>query len=297
MVDLWIKNLPDLLKEKNRNTNLWHGLCSNAKAFISWNSQETMHDWRRACGGLGYARYALFGETMNINDLNQTWEGDNHVLLMQTQQFLFKWMRWLTKGEVLPETVEFLTLSPPDLEETKPWIYDIKGLRELFSVRANYYVHKASMEMMKDATKVQETFDKSQQYELRDMWQGYHDIYLIDSFLKFIDSISDSGVKDIFGKLLRLHMHKKILNDPVFFGQVLGLEKLDEVKLWMIKSLKELRKDVIPLTDVIPYPNKYYGPLGGEDLQIYDRVLQHVKATPKVSQRPEWWKLAYTNSD
>ena len=57
---------------------------------------------------------------MNINDLNQTWEGDNHVLLMQTQQFLFKCMRWLSKGEVLPETVEFLTLSPPDLEETKP---------------------------------------------------------------------------------------------------------------------------------------------------------------------------------
>jgi len=38
---------------------------------------------------------------------------------MQTQQFLFKCLRWLSKEEELPETVEFLTLSPPEIEITK----------------------------------------------------------------------------------------------------------------------------------------------------------------------------------
>lgn len=90
MIEMWSKNLPDLLKEKNRNTQLCHALCSNLKTFIAWDSQETIAECRRACGGLGYSYNSLFGVLLGINDLNQTWEGDNHVLMMQTQQFLFK---------------------------------------------------------------------------------------------------------------------------------------------------------------------------------------------------------------
>jgi acyl-CoA oxidase len=120
MVDIWLKNLPNLMVEKNRINNLCHGLCSNIKAFAIWDSQDTISECRRACGGLGYSKYALFGDILNINDLNQTWEGDNHVLMMQAQQFLFKCMSWLGKGDTLPETVEWLTLSPPDLDDYKP---------------------------------------------------------------------------------------------------------------------------------------------------------------------------------
>jgi len=275
---------------------LCHGLCSNTKAFVSWKSQETIADNRRACGGHGYAKSALFDEILNINDLNQTWEGDNHVLIMQTQQFLFKCMKWLGEGDDLPETVEFLSLSPPDLGEISTNIHDLNGLIELFSVRANFYVHRASLEMMKDPTKVAEHFDKLQSFELFDMCQGYHDIYLIDSFSKWINTITDSSTRAIYQKFLMVHMHKKILESPLFFTQTLGDDKIDEVKLSLIKSLKELRKDIIPLTDVTPFPNSMTGALGNEDLQIYDRILQHVQATPKVTERADWWKLAYTNS-
>lgn len=88
--DMWCKNAPRLLEEKNRNTDLCHALSSNLKAFIAWKTQDTLVECRRACGGHGYSHHALFGVKFGINDLNQTWEGDNHVLLMQSQQFLFK---------------------------------------------------------------------------------------------------------------------------------------------------------------------------------------------------------------
>mmetsp|Transcript_8160 Transcript_8160/g.7750 ORF Transcript_8160/g.7750 Transcript_8160/m.7750 type:complete len:299 (-) Transcript_8160:764-1660(-) len=48
MVDLWISNLPNLLKEKNRVTNLCHGLCSNTKAFVAWGVHDSLFDLRRA---------------------------------------------------------------------------------------------------------------------------------------------------------------------------------------------------------------------------------------------------------
>lgn len=151
--------------------------------------------------------------------------------------------------------------------------------------------------MMIDPTKSVEHFNKFQQFELRDMCQGYHDIYLIDTFINWLETIQDSRTKSYFEKLLLVFIHKKIINDKLFFSHTLGEEKLEKAKNAIIKALKEIRKDVVTLTDVVPYPNWMLGALGNEDLQIYDRMLQHVKATPKVSERPSWWKLAYTNSE
>lgn len=263
---------------------------------MAWETQDTVSECRKACGGNGYLRSSLFGEILNINDLNQTWEGDNHVLMMQTQQFLFKCLRWLSKGDAPLETVEFLTLSPPDFDEIKVDVNDVNSLQEVFAARACAGVHRASAEMMKDPTKVAENFNKYQHFDLRDMCQAYHDIYIIDSFAKFISSVSDSSTKAIFNKMLLSHMHKLILADPVFFNPIIGRETMENVKLSLIKELKELRKDIIPLTDVLPFPNSLRGALGNEDLQIYDRILAHVKATPKVTERPSWWKLTYTNA-
>jgi len=36
--EIWQDNLPHLLDEKNRRTELCHGLASAAKAFNSWSS-------------------------------------------------------------------------------------------------------------------------------------------------------------------------------------------------------------------------------------------------------------------
>lgn len=297
MVNIWEANLPKLLQEKNRVTNLCHGLSSNTKAFVAWDVNDSIADLRRACGGFGYAKYSIIDEFLNINDLNQTWEGDNHVLLMQTQQFLFKCMRWMSKGEQLPETVEFISPSPPDLEITSTPITDIDGLIEIFSDRANYFVHQATAEMMKDPTKIAQNFEAAQAFEMRDMCQAYHDYYILTSFTKWIDTISDANTKDIFKKFLLVCMHKKIIQDQRYFSHLFEFETLSEIKKSLVQSLKELRKDIISLTDVIPYPNIMMGALGNEDLQIYDRILQHVKATPKVTERASWWKMAYHNSD
>lgn len=62
------------------------------------------------------------------------------------------------------------------------------------------------------------------------------------------------------------------------------------------KLLKELRTQIVPLTDLVPLSNRGFGQLGNEDLQVYHRVIQHMKATPGVTERAEWWKLAYANN-
>lgn len=200
------------------------------------------------------------------------------------------------KEEVLPETLEFLYLSPPDMTEFNTCINDVKGLQELFRARACHLVHKASQVMMIDPSKVNENFGNYQQFDLRDMCQAYFDTYIIDTYMNWLDTISDSNTRAVFEKILLLHLQNKIINNEVYFLSILGDEKIENAKRSVMKLLKELRKDILPLTDVLPIPNRGLGPLGNEDLQVYDRMIQHFKSSPKVSEKPTWWKLTYTNS-
>jgi len=60
--DIWLDNLPNLLDEKNRRTELCHGLSSAAKAFSSEKAIEIVSECRWACGGNGFSAFAPFVE-------------------------------------------------------------------------------------------------------------------------------------------------------------------------------------------------------------------------------------------
>lgn len=51
------------------------------KAIATTQSVRGLQECREACGGLGYSYYAKIGILRNNFDINQTWEGDNNVLL------------------------------------------------------------------------------------------------------------------------------------------------------------------------------------------------------------------------
>ena len=80
-LNIWQTNLPRLLDPENRNSEVCHALSSAMKAINAWNSHRTLQECREACGGLGYSQYSGFGILIAEDDVNSTWEGDNHVLL------------------------------------------------------------------------------------------------------------------------------------------------------------------------------------------------------------------------
>ena len=41
-------------------------------------------------GGHGYSSYSKIGTLYNDNDVNLTWEGDNHVLIQQTSKYVLE---------------------------------------------------------------------------------------------------------------------------------------------------------------------------------------------------------------
>ena len=70
-------------------------------------------------GGLGFSHYANIAFVMYQQDINQTFEGDNHVLLMQAARMILKNVVWMHKGKHLLETMEYLSMSDPTHDQFK----------------------------------------------------------------------------------------------------------------------------------------------------------------------------------
>jgi len=119
----------------------------------------------------------------------------------------------------------------------------------------------------------------------------------VETFRDFLATFTCESTKSVFDKLLLLHMQNTMLTRGPFFKKVLGTENLHSLKTSINRLLKDLRKEVIALTDVLPFPNRGYGPLGNEDMQVYERFINNFKVAPGVTERSEFWKLSYTNSE
>ena len=297
LVKMWGDNLPKLLNEGNVQTEVCHALSSNLKAFAGWSSQSTIDECRKACGGHGYSYYSLFSCILNFNDLHATWEGDSNVLLMQSQKFILKGLRLAMKHKPLPETLEYLALGQTKIPEYRGSFECIDELSKLFARRASYLAIKAGTALSQMEGGSDQAFLDLQSFDLRDMCQSYHDTYCIETFKPWLATFTCDATKAVFEKLLLLNMYVKMHDDGKFFVSALGMEAFEGLKKLINKSLKAIRKEIILLTQVLPLPNRAMGALGNEDMQVYDRYLQHIKACKQVTERPEWWKLAYTNSE
>jgi len=167
--DIWQENLPNLLDEKNRRSELCHGLSSASKAFNSWSSHKITLECRRACGGHGFSHFAIIGQIAQGNDINQTWEGDNSVLLQQTAKFILWNLQWLSKGKTIQETCEYLTMDCSDkltlTDHESP-----KVLLKLITARACELAHKIGMKIVSDLS----IWDKLQHFDIFAMTRAYY---------------------------------------------------------------------------------------------------------------------------
>ena len=186
LIKMWIDNLPNLMDPTNKRSEICHAISSSLKALSSWNSHRTLQESREACGGLGYSHYAGIGMIIGEDDINSTWEGDNHVLLMQTGRFILKAAQGLLKGKPLPESLEFLTAENPS-GKTKfaGQVTKAADLVGAFQYRVNVLMHEASVQFM--AKPSAEGWNSLIPFQIEPLSKSYGELFALRSFLKVIE--------------------------------------------------------------------------------------------------------------
>lgn len=108
---------------------------------------------RECCGGLGFSTYSRIGVIRNYFDVNQTWEGDNNVLLQQTGKFLLELYRnkMMGKQKKQTQTCEWMVID--SVEEVKCNVKTEKellnkdALMEMLEYRCNLLTQKSAMSL------------------------------------------------------------------------------------------------------------------------------------------------------
>lgn len=67
-----------------------HAIACAAKPLAGWVCRDAIQECREACGGHGFLQSSAFGELRDDHDANNTYEGDNNVLQMQTSNYLLR---------------------------------------------------------------------------------------------------------------------------------------------------------------------------------------------------------------
>ena len=86
----WDSNQQNILNPAHPVIQQLHAISSVMKAKTSWFAAECVRECRCMLGGNGYSSYSKLGTLYNDNDVNLTWEGDNHVLIQQTTKYVLE---------------------------------------------------------------------------------------------------------------------------------------------------------------------------------------------------------------
>lgn len=62
-------------------------------------STEAIRESRRMMGGHGFSAYSKMGALYSNNDVNNTWEGENNVLIQQTTKYILQNLQKAMKGK------------------------------------------------------------------------------------------------------------------------------------------------------------------------------------------------------
>lgn len=86
-----------------------HAISSVLKAKTAWAATEAIRQCRQMMGGHGYSAYSKMAALYSNNDVNNTWEGQNNVLLQQTTKYVIEnYQRAMQGKEITSPLLQFL---------------------------------------------------------------------------------------------------------------------------------------------------------------------------------------------
>ncbi|KAI1292482.1 Peroxisomal acyl-coenzyme A oxidase 3 [Halotydeus destructor] len=281
-----------------------HAISCAGKAVCSWLTRDGIQEAREACGGHGYLRASRFGQLRDDHDPNNTYEGDNNVLLQQTANFLVRlYDDKLTKGKKIVTQLgicDFMDDAGAILASNsfKPHLDDTKSIIQVYHYLICYLTkitHEKLSKLKDESANLFSAKAQAQVYYHRSLSIVFFECDAITRFSLFVDGCSDPSLKNVLTNLQHLfalwclekHFLYLFQSNFTGFNDNFNLSKLKEKILYLCNQLKN---DSVSLCDAIAPPDFIINScLGQADGNIYQNIFDAMEQNGGYD-KPSWYK-------
>ena len=284
-----------------------HAMASAAKPLGGWLCRDAIQECREACGGHGYLKASGLGELRDDHDANNTYEGDNNVLQMQTSNYLLRmWQLKVDEGRPLTSqlgSVDFLDQMDAHLQkrmnlQTPDDAMRMDVILEAYRFLVSYLMRASVNKMKKELDAGHDLFTartNSQVFFCRSLSMAYIEHTVLDRWNSFLQvDISDQSLAIVLkrlGSLYGLWALEKHLSTLYEGGYCNGPNPTRFIRESILKLCAQLKDEAVALADAIaPTDFMLNSALGKSDGQIYKNIYESILAVPGATDRPEWWQ-------
>jgi hypothetical protein len=292
-----------------------HSLSSVAKSVASWLARDCIQESRECCGGHGYLAASRLGELRNDHDANNTYEGDNNVLLQQTSNYLLRlYKQQLQENKPMSNpfgSVNFLAEYERILAHQRfdgRWT-DIRSLLRVYEFLVAYLLTISSAKVDEMVAAGQNPFEakaNSQVYFLRSLSIAFFEHNCVERFVRFLDETEDEVPTELVPVLEQLsclfalwslEKHLPTLYDAGFFVPPKDGPEVPEtspsvnLRQNILMLCDQLKPNLLALVDAIA-PSDFIlnSALGCSDGQVYEHIFDSLALNKGAFDRPDWYK-------
>lgn len=288
-----------------------HIVSSAGKAMCGWMCRDAIQESRESCGGHGYLKAARLGDLRNDHDANNTYEGDNHVLLQQTSNALIKlYKEKKDEGKMVDSPFgSFLFINDLDsILETKvgDTLATLPAVLSAFQFLTSWLLKRSADKL--DSLSSKDPFigkSQSQVYYLRSLSMIFFEFDILNRYINFLkDTRAPDNLKVVLTDLgllyalWTLEKHTGLLFEAGYIPRDVSFNPCQEMRDTILSICTRLKDNAVSLVDVFAPPDFVLNSsLGCSDGRIYEHIYDALTHNKQSFERPEWFKEFTTTEE
>ncbi|XP_050310875.1 peroxisomal acyl-coenzyme A oxidase 3-like isoform X1 [Anthonomus grandis grandis] len=283
-----------------------HAVSSASKPIAGWTMRDAIQECRECCGGHGYLKAARLGDIRNDHDANLTYEGENHVLIQQTANWLIKLWPLVLKGQRIAtplRSVDFLTDGLKILGGVTWKAGNVEEVCQPEIIMSIYqwlvcYLLKSTHDKLENLLAKKDVFwakNDNQVFHAKNLSIAFIQHFMLQTMLETIQVAPSPEIKAVLTKLFALYGLFSLETyhmTSLYQGEMArGSTPATLIRDAILRLCSELKGEAVALVDVLAPPDFVLNsPLGASDGEVYKRLQSAIFGSPYAMRRPDWWQ-------
>lgn len=290
-----------------------HALTCSGKAYVGWLTRDCIQECREACGGHGYLQVAGIGYLRDDHDSNNTYEGDNNVIVQQTSNALIKFYQEQVKKRSLNSNDVSVSQSSPyqsmdfvlNADQTiksyrmpAEGPQDLEGVVDAFRYLASYLLKETSdrldeqMRLNKNSLFIAKT--RSQVYYAKILSLVFYELVVLERILKTFPKPGNEleTLMRSMGLLYGLWALEKW--SPYFYESSIihsGSPTLKLIQDRILLLCSQMKDNALSLAEVLAPPDWVLrSSIGQSDGKLYENLYHAITQSKGCFDRPRWYE-------